>query len=100
MVKHVILWTVKDEYTPEEKAEIKKNIKSALEGLRGKIPGLTDIKVNISALPSSTAELMLDSTFESEAALRAYAKHPEHVKAADTFVRPFTASRSCLDFVI
>ena len=41
---------------------------------------------------------MLDSSFESFEALKAYAKHPEHVKVADEKVQPFTASRSCLDF--
>ena len=43
---------------------------------------------------------MLDSTFESEEALKGYSKHPEHVAVADTKVRPFTASRACLDFEI
>ena len=98
MVKHIILWPLKEEYSESEKAEIKRNIKTALEGLAGKIPGLVDVSVQISHLPSSTADLMLDTTFESAAALAGYAVHPEHVKAADTFVRPFTALRSCLDF--
>ncbi len=100
MVKHIILWNIKDEYSPEEKCKIKQDIKAGLEGLKGKIPGLTDIKVNIEGLPSSTADLMLDSTFESEAALKGYAVNPLHVHIADTYVRPFTSHRSCLDFEI
>lgn len=98
MVKHIILWVLKDEFSKEEKEEIKLGIKNGLEGLKGQIDGLVDIKVNINALPSSTAELMLDSTFESEKALKGYSVHPAHVKVADTFVRPFTKQRSCLDF--
>lgn len=100
MIKHVILWNLKEEYTFEEKENIKQNIKKALEGLDGKIPGMIDIKVHISGLSSSTADLMLDSSFETADALKSYAVHPDHVKAADTFVRPFTALRSCLDFEI
>lgn len=100
MVKHIILWTLKTEYSQEQKEEIKANIKKGLEGLKGKIDGLTDIKVNITGLPSSNADLMLDSTFESEDALKAYAVHPAHVEVADTLVRPFTATRSCLDFEV
>ena len=100
MVKHVILWTLKSEFTDEQKAEIKSNIKKELEGLMGKIEGLTEIKVYTEGLPSSNAELMLDSSFESESALKNYAVHPEHVKVADTYVRPFAATRSCLDFEI
>ena len=45
MVKHVIVWTLKDEYSAEEKADIKKGIKDGLEGLKGKVPGLLEIKV-------------------------------------------------------
>ncbi|MBE6851210.1 MAG: Dabb family protein [Ruminococcus sp.] len=98
MVKHIILWTLKEDFSESEKYAIKQDIKVALEGLHGKIPGLLDIKVNIGRLESSTADLMLDSTFENEAALKAYAVHPEHVKVADENVRPYTQQRSCLDF--
>ena len=100
MVKHVILWNLKSEYTSEEKADIIKGIKTNLEALAGKIPGLLEIKVYANGLPSSNADVMLDSSFESEDALKAYAVHPDHVYVADTFVRPYTASRSCLDFEI
>ena len=100
MVKHVILWNLKSEYSIEEKQKIKENIKTSLESLKGKIPGLVEIKVHINGLETSNADLMLDSTLESAQALKGYAVHPDHVYAADTFVRPFTAVRSCLDFEI
>ena len=99
MVKHIILWTLK-ELDENEKIKIKKDIKQNLEGLIGKIDGLLEIKVNTEALASSNADLMLDSSFESEDALKNYAVHPDHVYIADTFVRPVTAQRSCLDFEI
>ncbi len=84
-----------------EKESVKKGIKEGLEGLKGKIPGLIDIKVNTEGrLASSTADLMLDSTFESTEALKGYSKHPEHVAVADSKVRPYTASRSCLDYEV
>ena len=98
MVKHIILWTLK-EMSEDEKSKVKSDIKISLESLSGKIPGLLDIKVVIEGrLETSNADLMLDSSFESFEALKAYAIHPEHVKVADEKVRPFTASRSCLDF--
>ena len=100
MVKHVILWTLKEEFTEDEKKEIKKGIKEGLEGLQGKIPGLKEIKVNINGLSSSNADLMLDSTFEDEESLKGYAVHPEHVAVADGKVRPYTATRTCLDYEI
>ena len=97
MVKHIILWSLKEDI---DKEKVKQGIKQGLEGLLGKIEGLTEIKVYTKCLASSNADLMLDSTFESAAALKAYAVHPEHVYIADTFVRPFTATRSCLDFEV
>ena len=98
MIKHVILWTLKDELSQEEKKEVKKGIKEGLEGLKGVVPGIVDIRVIIDGLASSNADLMLDSTFESEEALKNYAVHPAHVAVADGKVRPYTSIRSCLDF--
>ncbi len=100
MVKHVILWKLKEEFSEAEIKDIKAGIKEGLEGLMGQIPGLVEIKVNINGLESSTADLMLDSTFESAEALKGYSKHPAHVAVADGKVRPYTASRFCLDYEI
>lgn len=95
MVKHIILWKLKEEHNNQD---VKNGIKEGLEGLMGKISGLLEIKVQIKTLESSNVDVMLYSVFESEEALKGYAVHPEHVKAADTFVRPFTEIRSCIDF--
>lgn len=101
MVKHIILWTLKDSLSEEEKIQIKKSIKEGLESLKGVVPGLIDIKVQIDGrLASSNADLMLDCTLESEEALKGYAVHPAHVAIANSRVRPFTSIRSCLDYTI
>ena len=95
MVKHIILWKLKEEHNNEK---VKNNIKNGLEGLMGIIPGLTEIKVQTEKLESSNVDVMLYSVFENEEALKNYSVHPEHVKVADTFVRPFTETRSCIDY--
>ena len=100
MVKHIILWTLKEELSESEKEKVKKGIQEGLEGLKGKIPGMTDIQVRIEKLASSNVAVMLDSSFESEEALKGYSVHPEHVKVADEKVRPYTAIRSCMDYEI
>ncbi len=97
MVKHVILWKLKDGL-PDVGA-IKAGIKEGLEGLRGKIPGLLAITVQTEPLGSSNTDVMLDAAFEDETALRKYAVHPAHVTIAETCVRPFTQTRMCMDFV-
>lgn len=100
MVKHIILWQLKDELSVAEKEEAKKGIKEGLEALAGKIPGLLDIHVQIEGLASSNADVMLDSSFEDESALKGYAVHPEHVAVADGKVRPYTKTRACLDYEV
>lgn len=100
MVKHVILWKLKEELSDAKKAVIRENMKRELEGLRGRVPGLLDITIRINPLATSNAEVMLDSTLESEEALKGYAVHPEHVKVADNFVRPYTQVRMCMDYEV
>ena len=100
MVRHVILWNLKDEFTEEEKKEIKAGIKAGLEGLQGQVSGLLEIQVHTNGLSSSTADLMLETVFESAEALKAYSVHPAHVAVANSKVRPYTAVRKCLDFEI
>ena len=101
MVKHIILWTLKPELTEEERNKVKAGMKEGLEGLVGKVPGLIDAKVHIDGrLASSNADVMLDSTLESEEALKGYAQHPDHLAVANGKVRPYTAQRSCLDYEI
>ena len=93
MVKHVILWQLKDELSAEEKAAVKAGIKEGLESLSGKIPGLVDIHVNIDALPSSNADLMLDTTLR--ASRRSRATPPTaHVAVANSKVRPYYKTAS------
>ncbi len=98
MVRHVIVWTLKDEFTGEERETIKKGVKEGLESLKGVVPGLLDIHVYTDGLESSNGDMMLDSLFESEQALKGYSVHPAHVAVASGKVRPYTKTRSCFDF--
>ena len=99
MVKHIILWKLRSELSAEEKQAKALAIKQGLEGLKGQVPGLLDIHVQIDGrLESSNADIMLDSTLESAAALKGYAVHPAHVAVANGVVRPNTELRTCLDF--
>jgi len=101
MVKHIILWKLRSELSANEKREKAIAIKQGLEGLKGQVPGLTEIHVQIDGiLASSNADIMLDSTLESAEALKGYAVHPAHVAVANGVVRPNTELRTCLDFEV
>lgn len=99
MVKHIILWKLREDLSAEEKRERSLAIKQGLEGLKGQVPGLIDIHVQIDGrLETSNADIMLDSTLDSFESLKGYAVHPAHVAVANGYVRPYTAVRTCLDF--
>ena len=101
MVKHIILCKLNQDLTYSENMYDKAGIKQGMECLKGVDPGLIDVKVYIDGrLDSSNVDVMLDSTLESEEALKKYATHPAHVEVANTKVRPYTVQRSCLDYVI
>ena len=99
MVKHIILWKLRDELSATEKQTRARAIKQGLEGLKGQVPGLLDVHVQIDGrLETSNADLMLDCTLDSFESLKGYAVHPAHVAVANELVRPFTAVRTCLDY--
>jgi len=97
MVKHIILWKLKSEFTAEQAAEAKAECKSRLEALNGKIPGMLSLSVIIDGCDSSNADMMLDSAFETEEALAGYQVNPLHQEAAG-YVRSVVENRLCLDF--
>lgn len=96
MVKHIILWNLKEEF---DNQETKEKIKEGLEALINKIPGIIEIKVNINPIAGSTSSLMLDSTFANLDALNVYQKHDEHIKVA-TYIRSVVSNRICMDYEI
>lgn len=98
MVKHMIIWKIKED--AGNKNEIKAAVKRELEALQGKIEGLIEMKIITDGLPSSSGDLMMDSLFESNEALKAYQKHPSHQHVANTFVRPNMCQRLSMDYEI
>ena len=99
MVKHVIIWNLKEDFSDSEKTALKAQIKDGLEGLMGSIDGLVEIKVYTDFLCSSNGDIMLDSTFTDQDALKTYQTNPEHLKVAQ-IVRASVCSRKCVDFEI
>lgn len=97
MVKHMIIWALKEDI---DKEAVKAEIKKQLEDLVGKIDGLLEMKIITNGLDSSKGDLFMDSSFESVEALKAYAVHPLHVAIADGIVRPNTANRASYDYEV
>ena len=100
MIKHVVLFKLKDQAEGADKAENIRRLKSQLEGLVGKIPEITSFEIGLNFDKSPAAyDVVLCSEFESEEALRRYQKHPEHMNVFD-FVKKACESRVLGDYVI
>lgn len=98
MVKHIVMWKIKDEIEGENKKENCLKVKEIIEDLKGKIDGIISLEVGINFEKSSQAfDIVLNSVFESGEALEAYQVHPEHVKAAD-FIKKIVKERSVVDY--
>ncbi len=100
MVKHIVMWKIKEEYTGDNKEKIISDIKCNLEGLAGKVPGLLMAKVITDKLDTSTADVMLYCEMENPESVKAYKVHPEHQHVANTFVRPYFEVRLAMDYEV
>lgn len=99
MVRHIVLWNYAEGFSDTENLENAKKMKAELENLKSLIDGVVEIQVHIDAIASGNRAIMLDSLFESRAALEAYATHPEHVRVGQ-FVRAVTRDRACFDYEV
>lgn len=98
MVHHIVMWKFKPEIEEARKPELKKAMAENLKSLVGKVPGLLTVEFVEEPIPSSTHDMALITILETAEDIAVYGKHPEHVKVADTYVRPYTTERACLDY--
>ena len=92
MVKHIVLYTLKEGVDKEKAVEI---IRSVLEPLVGKIPGLLHLEIRQAY--QGGMDYALYSEFESAEALKNYASHPLHLEAKEHFWT-FLNERFCADY--
>jgi len=84
MVKHIVLWKLKDMAEGREKQENALILKKELESLKGKIKEIVHIEVGLNFNVSEAAyDVALYSEFRTREDLQVYQKHPEHVKVAN-----------------
>ena len=98
MVHHIVMWKFKPEIEEYQKETLKKAMAQNLASLVGKVPGLLTVEFVENQIPSSTHDIALVTTLEKAEDIAVYAKHPEHVRVADTYVRPYVTERACLDY--
>ena len=98
MIKHIVMWTLKDEFNGLNKNEIAKELKNQLLALENKIPQIKSIEVGINEInEDKNHDVVLITEFESFDDLGTYAKHPEHMKVVE-FVKSISTGRAAIDF--
>ena len=80
MIKHIVMWNLLGD-SPEAKAQAVAQLKRSFHSLRGRVPGLVHLEIGEDSSGVDYAcDVVLYSEFESQAALDAYASHPEHLR--------------------
>lgn len=80
MIRHIVMWNLRGATREEKLANIAR-LKVSFQSLRGRIPGLLHLEVGVDESRVDYAcDVVLYSEFESQAALEAYATHPEHLR--------------------
>ena len=100
MVRHIVMWTLKEEADGNPAAVNAAEMKKLLEALNGRIEGLRHLEVSFNIIASDPeCHAVLCSEHDDAAALDFYQAHPEH-QACVAFIRKVAATRKVLDYVI
>lgn len=96
MVKHIVMWKLKE----DNKLENAQKIKKSLEALNGAVEVIKSLEVGVNYNSSPAAyDVVLVSEFENDEALSIYQTHPKHI-AIGEFVKSVSIDRKVVDYII
>jgi quinol monooxygenase YgiN len=100
MIKHIVMWKLKDHAEGADRATNAAKMKNRLDACAKLAPGTLKFEVAL-AQPGleATYDVVLYSEFENKEALEAYASHPTH-KALVPFIGAVRESRQCMDYEV
>jgi hypothetical protein len=98
MIKHIVMWKLKDRAEGADRAANAATMKALLDDCRSIVPGIVEFEVAL-ARPGleATYDVVLYSVFADKAALDAYQDHPKHV-AVKPFIGAVRLERQCMDY--
>ncbi len=98
MIKHIVMFRLKDSAEGHSKMENARKLKALLESLKEKIPGIKCLEVGMNQGKSKSAsDIVLYSEFDDMEALEDYRRHPEHIRALD-FIEKVCSERQVVDY--
>ncbi|MBI3230114.1 MAG: Dabb family protein [Burkholderiales bacterium] len=100
MLKHIVMWKLKDEAEGADKATNIAKMVDLLKGCANLVPGMGAFEVSSMQAPlEATYDIVLYSEFADVASLQAYQQHPEH-KAIMPFIGAVRLERQCMDYIV
>lgn len=100
MLKHIVMWKLKDQALGMDKAALGAELKRRLEALVGQVPSIRSFEVGLNVVPSDTArDVVLVSAFDDLAGLNAYVEHPAHQEVV-AFVKQVVDERRAADYLL
>lgn len=97
MVKHIVLFKLKETLSPAEKSDVMRRFKAAVESLPERIACIRSIYVGLNANPAEEWDICLEGVFDSLGDVKAYAVHPDHLAAA-AILKDAKCGRACADY--
>src|SRR4030067_3116032 len=98
MIKHIVMFKLKDFAEGHSKGENLRELKILLEALKEKIPVVRCLEVGMNIGKSASAsDIVLYSEFDDMRALEYYRDHPEHIKAVE-FITKVCSERRVVDY--
>ena len=97
MVKHIVMFKLKDTLSKDEKLEVMNRFKAAIEALPASISVIRKVFVGLNINEAESWDICLESEFDSLDDVKFYAAHPDHVAAA-SILKDAKQDRACVDY--
>jgi hypothetical protein len=97
MVKHIVMFKLKDTLSKEEKLVVMNDFKAAIEALPAQIDVIRKVFVGFNINEAEQWDICLESEFDSLEDVKLYAAHPDHVAAAG-ILKDAKQDRACVDY--
>lgn len=97
MVKHIVMFKLKETLSAEEKLDVMNRFKAAIEALPATIKVIRKVFVGLNINEAETWDICLESEFDTLEDVKAYAVHPDHVAAAG-ILKDAKQDRACVDY--
>ena len=98
MIRHIVMFKLKEFATPADKQAKMQEIKTGLEALIDKIDVLRMIRVDFNVNPAETWGIILNTELDTLEDVGTDANHPEHVAVSKGIIGPVKADRACVDY--